>query len=97
MSSSLAYDREAQNDSRLDDLASKLSSLRQVTADIHSQAQDSSFLQSTSEAFSSLASSIKQSSTRLSRSSVAAYPVYKTVGFILGSVLFIYLVWKLLG
>ncbi|KAK9478854.1 hypothetical protein V1514DRAFT_351941 [Lipomyces japonicus] len=95
MSASQAYDREAQNDSRLDDLASKLSSLRQVTTDIHAQASDNSFVQASSEAFSNLTSSIRHSSSRLARSAGVSYPIYKSVFFILAAVLFIYLVWRL--
>ncbi|KAK9353913.1 hypothetical protein V1505DRAFT_367638 [Lipomyces doorenjongii] len=95
MSASQAYDREAQNDSRLDDLASKLSSLRQVTSDIHNQASETSFIQSSSEAFTTLTSSIKHSSQRLARSAGVSYPIYKTVFFILVAVLFIYVVYLL--
>ncbi|KAK9493177.1 hypothetical protein V1508DRAFT_439148 [Lipomyces doorenjongii] len=95
MSASQAYDREAQNDSRLDDLASKLSSLRQVTSDIHNQASETSFIHSSSEAFTTLTSSIKHSSQRLARSAGVSYPIYKTVFFILVAVLFIYVVYLL--
>ncbi|KAK9449064.1 uncharacterized protein V1518DRAFT_417067 [Limtongia smithiae] len=95
MSASQAYDREAQNDVRLNDLASKLSTLRQVTNDIHNQASDSSLIQSSTEAFSNLTSSIKHSSQRLARSAGVTLPVYKTVFLILALVFFFYLVWRL--
>ncbi|KAK9463349.1 uncharacterized protein V1516DRAFT_667528 [Lipomyces oligophaga] len=94
-SASQAYDREAQNDRRLNDLASQLSTLRKVTTDIGNQASDSSFVQSTTDAFSSLSTSIKHSSHRLARSSGVSLPVYKTVFLILIGVLVIYLIWRL--
>ncbi|KAK9456678.1 hypothetical protein V1511DRAFT_494995 [Dipodascopsis uninucleata] len=92
---SQAYDREAQNDGRLNDLASKLSSLRQVTQDIHTQASDTSFIQASAEAFSNLSTSIKRSSSRLARSSTVSLPIYKTVFLILAAVLFVYIIYRL--
>lgn len=42
-----AYQREEQNNTRLEELASKISSLRSVTNDIHAQASDYSLIDST--------------------------------------------------
>ncbi|KAK9466658.1 hypothetical protein V1512DRAFT_263145 [Lipomyces arxii] len=95
MSTSEGYDREMQNESRLNELALKLSSLRQVTSDINNQASDSSFIQSSTEAFSALSGTIRHSQQRLKRSAGVSYPIYKTVFFILIAVLFIYFVYKL--
>ncbi|KAK7204609.1 hypothetical protein BZA70DRAFT_279577 [Myxozyma melibiosi] len=94
-SASQAYDRESQNDRRLNDLASKLSTLRQVTTDINTQASDSSFIQSSTEAFSNLTASIKHSSQRLSRSTGVSLPIYKTVFLILAVIFVVYFVYRL--
>ncbi|USP79631.1 uncharacterized protein yc1106_06905 [Curvularia clavata] len=42
-----AYEREQQNDSRLDELASKVSALRGVTIDIYDSARDQHVIDST--------------------------------------------------
>lgn len=42
-----AYEREQQNDSRLDELASKVSALRGVTVDIYDSARDQHVLDNT--------------------------------------------------
>lgn len=48
-----AYEREQQNDSRLDELASKVSALRGVTVDIYDSARDQHVLDNTVRLFSS--------------------------------------------
>ncbi|KAI0608960.1 snare complex subunit protein [Pyrenophora tritici-repentis] len=45
---SQAYEREQQNNSRLDELASKVSALRGVTIDIYDNARDQGVIDSTS-------------------------------------------------
>ncbi|KAH6865684.1 hypothetical protein BKA58DRAFT_442457 [Alternaria rosae] len=45
---SQAYEREQQNNSRLDELASKVSALRGVTIDIYDNARDQHVIDSTS-------------------------------------------------
>ena len=42
-----AYERERQNNSRLDELASKVSALRGVTIDIYDNARDQTIIDST--------------------------------------------------
>lgn len=42
-----AYQREEQNNTRLEELASKISTLRSVTNDIHAQSSDYSLIDST--------------------------------------------------
>jgi len=42
-----SYERERQNNSRIDELASKVSALRGVTVDIYDQARDQDLLNST--------------------------------------------------
>ncbi|KAL1618540.1 hypothetical protein SLS56_010514 [Neofusicoccum ribis] len=46
-----AYERERQNNSRLDELASKVSALRGVTIDIYDNARDQRVLDNTVRAF----------------------------------------------
>ncbi|KAK0514936.1 hypothetical protein JMJ35_002315 [Cladonia borealis] len=62
-----AYDREQQNNSRLDELSSKVSALRSVTVNIYDNARDQNVIDNSSEVFSSLGSSIKGSAGRLGR------------------------------
>lgn len=62
-----AYERERQNNSRLDELASKVSALRGVTVDIYDNARDQRVIDSSNEVFSSFGTSLKGSATRLGR------------------------------
>ncbi|KAK3174668.1 hypothetical protein OEA41_001914 [Lepraria neglecta] len=62
-----AYDREQQNNSRLDELSSKVSALRGVTVNIYDNARDQHVIDNSSEVFSSMGSSIKGSAGRLGR------------------------------
>ncbi|KAL2058788.1 hypothetical protein ABVK25_000079 [Lepraria finkii] len=62
-----AYDREQQNNSRLDELSSKVSALRDVTVNIYDNARDQHVIDNSSEVFSSMGSSIKGSAGRLGR------------------------------
>ncbi|KAK4989215.1 hypothetical protein LTR66_000430 [Elasticomyces elasticus] len=62
-----AYERERQNNSRLDELASKVSALRGVTIDIYDNARDHRIIDSTSDTFSSFSTSLKGSAGRLGR------------------------------
>jgi hypothetical protein len=48
-----SYERERQNNSRLDELASKVSALRGVTIDIYDNARDTSVIDSTVRTFTS--------------------------------------------
>ncbi|QPG94342.1 hypothetical protein C2857_005735 [Epichloe festucae Fl1] len=62
-----AYERERQNNSRLDELSAKVSALRGVTIDIYDNARAQDVIDSTSETFSSMGSQMKGSATRLTR------------------------------
>jgi len=64
---SAAYERERQNNSRLDELSSKVSALRGVTIDIYDNARDHAVIDSTSDTFSSFSTSLKGSAGRLGR------------------------------
>ncbi|GAB7349296.1 hypothetical protein MBLNU459_g8439t1 [Dothideomycetes sp. NU459] len=58
---------EAQNNSRLDELASKVSALRGVTIDIYDNARDQGVIDSSNEVFSNFSTSLKGSAGRLGR------------------------------
>ncbi|KAI4925509.1 hypothetical protein J4E85_007388 [Alternaria conjuncta] len=95
---SQAYEREQQNNSRLDELASKVSALRGVTIDIYDNARDQHVIDSTSDTFSSFGTSLKGSATRLTRmaSSGNKVAILKLAGIIIGTVVVLYWVWHLI-
>ncbi|KAI9708629.1 MAG: hypothetical protein M1820_003847 [Bogoriella megaspora] len=62
-----SYERERQNNTRLDDLASKVSVLRGVTVDIYDNARDHTLIDSSTETFTSFSQSLKGSAGRLGR------------------------------
>ncbi|EGS19924.1 uncharacterized protein CTHT_0044170 [Thermochaetoides thermophila DSM 1495] len=93
-----AYERERQNNARLDELSAKISALRGVTIDIYDQARQHEMIDSTSETFSSMATQLKGSATRLGRMAAAGnrVAVLKLSGIIVGTVLVLYYMWKLM-
>ncbi|KAI4685994.1 uncharacterized protein J4E88_003831 [Alternaria novae-zelandiae] len=95
---SQAYEREQQNNSRLDELASKVSALRGVTIDIYDNARDQHVIDSTSDTFSSFGTSLKGSATRLTRmaSSGNKVAILKLAGIIIGAVVMLYWIWHLI-
>jgi len=60
-----AYERERQNNDSLSALSQKVSQLRSVTVDIYDNARDQGVIDSTSETFSSMTTSLKGSARRL--------------------------------
>ncbi|KAF2259514.1 hypothetical protein CC78DRAFT_503087 [Lojkania enalia] len=92
-----AYERERQNNSRLDELANKVSALRGVTIDIYDNARDQHIIDSTSETFSTFGTSLKGSATRLGRMAQSGNKVaiFKLAAIIVGVVLFLYFIWHL--
>ncbi|KAJ4377714.1 hypothetical protein N0V83_000543 [Neocucurbitaria cava] len=94
---SQAYEREQQNNSRLDELASKVSALRGVTIDIYDSARDQHVIDSTSETFSSFGTTLKGSATRLTRMAQSGNKVaiLKLAGMIIGVVVVLYWIWGL--
>ncbi|KAF1912084.1 hypothetical protein BDU57DRAFT_505976 [Ampelomyces quisqualis] len=94
---SQAYEREQQNDSRLNDLASKVSALRGVTIDIYDSARDQHAIDSTSETFSSFSSSLKGSASRLARMAQAGnkVAVLKLAGMLAAGIVVVYWIWHL--
>ncbi|CAN6659393.1 protein transport protein Sft1p [Trichomonascus vanleenenianus] len=93
--STQAYQQEEQNESRLNDLASKITALRNVTNDIHAHASDYSLIDSTADTMSNMLSSVKTTSARLTRSVRAGHPVFKTVGLALLLFFLMYTIVKL--
>ncbi|PVH95659.1 hypothetical protein DM02DRAFT_645220 [Periconia macrospinosa] len=93
-----SYERERQNDSRLDELASKVSALRGVTIDIYDNARDHELIDQTSETFSSFSTSLKGSATRLTRMAQSGnkVAVLKLAGILVGIILVLYWIWHLI-
>jgi len=91
-----AYERERQNNSRLDELSSKVSALRHVTVDIYDNARSQEIIDSSNEVFSNLSTSIKGSAGRLGRMAQAGNKVaiLKLAGMIVGIVV---LLWWILS
>ncbi|KAK0743353.1 hypothetical protein B0T18DRAFT_430651 [Schizothecium vesticola] len=93
-----AYERERQNNARLDELSSKVSALRGVTIDIYRDADDHTVIGSTSETFSSMATQLKGSASRLGHmaSSGNRVAVLKLAGMIVGACIVLYYLLKLI-
>ncbi|EMD64323.1 hypothetical protein COCC4DRAFT_137426 [Bipolaris maydis ATCC 48331] len=93
-----AYEREQQNDSRLDELASKVSALRGVTVDIYDSARDQHVLDNTNETFSNMATSLKGSASRLTRMAASGNKVaiFKLSGMIVAAFVVLYWIWHLI-
>jgi blocked-early-in-transport protein 1 len=92
-----AYERERQNNSRLDELSAKVSALRGVTIDIYDNARDQGVIDSTSESFSSLGTSLKGSASRLTRMAASGnkVAVLKLAGMISGVFLVLWFLYHL--
>ena len=88
-----AYERERQNNDSLAALQQKVSALRSVTVDIYDNARDQGVIDSTSETFSSMATSLKGSARRLgvmaSRGDRVA--VLKLAGILIGAGVVLYM------
>ncbi|TKA47381.1 hypothetical protein B0A49_11807 [Cryomyces minteri] len=91
-----AYERERQNNSRLDELASKVSALRGVTIDIYDNARDQHVIDNSNEIFSSFSTSLKGSASRLGRMAQSGnkVAVLKLAGIITVVVVLLWWIWK---
>ncbi|KAI9835934.1 MAG: hypothetical protein M1819_001832 [Sarea resinae] len=91
-----AYERERQNNSRLDELASKVSALRGVTVDIYDNARSQDIIDSSNDVFSNMSTSLRGSASRLGRMAQAGNKVaiLKLSGMIIGVVV---LLWWILS
>ncbi|CRK14813.1 Protein transport protein sft1 like [Verticillium longisporum] len=92
-----AYERERQNNARLDELSSKISALRGVTVDIYDNARAQDVIDNTSDTFSSMSTSLKGSASRMGRMAASGNKVaiLKLSGIIIGVFIFLYYVSKL--
>ncbi|KAK3332028.1 hypothetical protein B0T19DRAFT_438901 [Cercophora scortea] len=84
-----SYERERQNNARLDELSAKVSALRGVTIDIYDNARAHEVIDSTSETFSSMGTQLKGSASRLGRMAASGNKVaiFKLSGILIGTVL----------
>ncbi|TKA27383.1 hypothetical protein B0A50_04995 [Salinomyces thailandicus] len=87
-----AFEREQQNNDSLAALQSKVSQLRHVTVDIYDQARDQGVIDSTSETFSTMTTSLKGSARRLGvmASQGNKVAVMKLAGIIVGTCVLLY-------
>ena len=92
-----AFERERQNNARLEELSSKVSALRGVTIDIYDSARSHEVIDSTSETFSSMGTQLKGSASRLGRMAASGnkVAVLKLSGIIIGVFIFLYYVSRL--
>ncbi|KAI0332726.1 hypothetical protein GY45DRAFT_1214726, partial [Cubamyces sp. BRFM 1775] len=91
---------ELQNDQRLEDLHSKLRTLRGVTSDIYDDVErQNSALDNARDAFSSFGSSLAQSSRRASQAfglGPGGVKQWRTIGYCIAAILAFWIVWKVL-
>ncbi|YCL19749.1 hypothetical protein KP2612_003026 [Komagataella phaffii] len=88
---------EQQNNQQLDQLAHKLNSFRRVTQDISFQAnEDSSTMDSLSNGFSSLASSVRSTSSRFARVISQNQSISRVIGLSLLVFIIFWTLFKLL-
>ncbi|KAL2283725.1 hypothetical protein FJTKL_09766 [Diaporthe vaccinii] len=92
-----AYERERQNNSRLDELSAKVSALRGVTIDIYDNARAQDVIDNTSDTFSTMRTQLTGSAGRLGRMAAAGNKVaiLKLSAILIGTVLVLYYGWKL--
>lgn len=93
-----AYERERQNNARLDELSNKVSALRGVTVDIYDQASSHSLIENTSDTFSTMGTQMKGSAGRLTRMAASGNKVaiLKLSGIIIAVFLVLYYGLKLM-
>jgi len=93
-----AYERERQNNSRLDELASKVTALRGVTIDIYDNARDQGVIDNANETFSSFSTTLKGSATRLGRMAQSGnkIAILKLAAIIVAMVVLLYWIWHLI-
>ncbi|KAI0467548.1 hypothetical protein F4859DRAFT_517983 [Xylaria cf. heliscus] len=87
-----AYERERQNNARLEELSAKVSSLRGVTVDIYDNARAQDIIDNTSDTFSSMSTQLKGSAGRLGRMAASGNKVaiFKLSGIVIGVFLVLY-------
>ncbi|GAW23497.1 hypothetical protein EKO27_g11165 [Xylaria grammica] len=87
-----AYERERQNNARLEELSAKVSSLRGVTVDIYDNARAQDVIDNTNDTFSSMSTQLKGSAGRLGRMAASGNKVaiLKLSGITIGVFLVLY-------
>ncbi|ATY58371.1 SNARE protein [Cordyceps militaris] len=87
-----SYERERQNNSRLDELSAKVSALRGVTIDIYDNARAQDVIDNTSETFSSMGTQMRGSAGRLTRMAASGNKVaiLKLSAILIGVFIFLY-------
>ncbi|KAF2434123.1 hypothetical protein EJ08DRAFT_560348, partial [Tothia fuscella] len=87
-----AYERERQNNSRLDELAGKVTALRGVTVDIFDNARNHDLIDSNLDTFTSFSQNLRGSASRLGRSaqSGSCTAILKLAGIIAGVVILLW-------
>ncbi|KAK0739174.1 hypothetical protein B0T21DRAFT_284206 [Apiosordaria backusii] len=93
-----SYERERQNNARLDELSAKVSALRGVTIDIYDHARNHELIDSSTETFSSMGTQLKGSASRLGRMAASGNKVaiLKLSGILVGIFLVLYYLWRLM-
>lgn len=93
-----AYERERQNNARLEELSAKVSSLRGVTVDIYDNARSQDIIDNTTDTFSSMSTQLKGSAGRLGRMAASGNKVaiFKLSAIIIGAFMVLYYTYKLL-
>lgn len=97
MSTSADRVYEQQNDSALDALYSKVSSLRSVTVDIHndSESQRTGLLANTSDSFDNFSTQLQRTSNHFSRTVVNGARQHRLTLYIVGGFVGFWLLYKL--
>lgn len=96
MSDSKYSQQENANNQRLDELANKLSTFRNINEDIGNQAAvDSSLIDNMQNTFGQLFLNVRNSSTRLQRSMSAGNNIWRMVGMSLLAFFLLYTIYKL--
>lgn len=87
-----SYDRERQNNDRLDELSAKVSALRGVTVDIYDSSRAHEVIDSTSDTFSSMTTQMKGSAGRLGRMAASGNKVaiLKLSGILIAAFIVLY-------
>ncbi|KAI0174915.1 hypothetical protein BJ166DRAFT_493416 [Pestalotiopsis sp. NC0098] len=92
-----AYERERQNNARLEELSAKVSSLRGVTVDIYDSARAQDVIDNTTDTFSNMSTQLKGSASRLGRMAASGNKVaiFKLSAIIIGCFMVLYYTYKL--
>ncbi|OAA51723.1 SNARE complex subunit protein [Metarhizium rileyi] len=93
-----AYERERQNNSRLDELSAKVSALRGVTIDIYDHARAQDVIDNTNETFSSMSAQLRTGAGRMTRMAASGNKVaiFKLSAMLVGIFLVLYYALKLI-